>query len=181
MQYWNLKVMVFDAKRTATSCNRSQGIAGTFGSCSNFVWNIGNCSLWSGILMPTLAICVIFPDSMGLPSMTSIFHFWVNSWRGIWWWRANSWSINAIPVALQSINACVGISWLFTVNVQDITKCFLSIDPSDTSTLLTDPREIPKHFKACKTTLFPSTKAPFCVGWHNLFPIPWSHPGFLLP
>jgi hypothetical protein len=39
-----------------------------------------------------------------------------------------------------------------------------SIDPSNTSTLLTDNREIPKHFKAFKTKLFPSTKAPYCLG-----------------
>jgi hypothetical protein len=50
------------------------------------------------------------------------------------------------------------------VNVQVITKCFPSIDPSNTSTLLTDNRKIPKHFKAFKTKLFPSTKEQSCLG-----------------
>jgi hypothetical protein len=69
-----------------------------------------------------------------------------------------------MPVAPQTISACVGISWLFTVNEQVITKCLPSIDPSNTSTLQTDNREIPKHFKALKTKLFPSTKMPSCLG-----------------
>jgi len=68
--------------------------------------------------------------------------------------------MNAMPVAPQSISACVGISLLCTVNVQVITKCFPSIDPSNTSTLLTERREIPKHCKAFETKLFPSTKGP---------------------
>jgi len=98
--------------------------------------------------MPTLAMCIISPDSMGLPSITSSCLFTFSSWRGISWWRAKSWSINAMPVASQSISICVAISWLFTVNEQVITKCLHSIDPSNTSTLLTDNREIPKHFES---------------------------------
>jgi hypothetical protein len=69
-----------------------------------------------------------------------------------------------MPVAPQSISAFVGISWIFSVNEQVITKCLPSIDLSNTSTLLTDNREIPKHFKAFKTKLFPSTKVPSCLG-----------------
>jgi hypothetical protein len=69
-----------------------------------------------------------------------------------------------MAVAPQSINACVGISWLFTVKEQVITKCLPSIDPPNTSTLLIDNREIPKHFKAFKAKLFQSTKAPSCMG-----------------
>jgi len=46
------------------------------------------------------------------------------------------------------------------VNVQVMTKLFPSIDPSNTSTLLTERREIPKHFKAFKTKLLPSTEEP---------------------
>jgi hypothetical protein len=69
-----------------------------------------------------------------------------------------------MPVAPQSIGACVGISSLFTVNVEVITKSFPSIDRSNTSTLLTDNRKIPKHFIAFKTKLFLSTKAPSCLG-----------------
>jgi hypothetical protein len=44
--------------------------------------------------------------------------------------------------------------------VEVITKCFPSIDPAITSTLLTDNHEIPKHFKAFTAELFPSTQAP---------------------
>ena len=121
---------------------------------------MGNCSLWPWNIITSVAIYVISPDSMGLPSITSSCHFSFNSWSGIWWWRAMSWSINAMPVAPQSINACVGISRSFTVNVQVITKCFPSIDPSNTSTLLTERREIPKHFKALKSKLLPSTAEP---------------------
>jgi hypothetical protein len=63
-----------------------------------------------------------------------------------------------MPVAPQSISACVGISWLFTVNNQVITKCLPSVDPSNTSTLLTDNREIPKHFKAFEKNFFRQPK-----------------------
>jgi len=46
------------------------------------------------------------------------------------------------------------------VDVQVITHCFPSIDPSNTSTLQTDNREIPKHFKSFKTKLLLSTEEP---------------------
>jgi len=82
---------------------------------------------------------------------------------------------------MQSIIACVGISWLFTVNERVITKCLPSIVPSNPCTLLTDNREIPKHFKAFKTQLFPSAKAPSGFGWPILFPIPRDLPQFFLP
>jgi len=49
-----------------------------------------------------------------------------------------------MPIASQSITACVGISWSFMVNVQVITKCLPSIDHSNTSTLLTDNGKIQK-------------------------------------
>ena len=42
-----------------------------------------------------------------------------------------------MPVAPQSISACVGISWLFMVNEQVITKCLPSIDPSTRTLLIT--------------------------------------------
>jgi hypothetical protein len=63
-----------------------------------------------------------------------------------------------MPVALQSISACVGIFWLLTVNVQVKTRCFPSIDPSTTTTLQTVNREIPKHFKTFKIKFFRQTK-----------------------
>jgi hypothetical protein len=69
-----------------------------------------------------------------------------------------------MPVAPQSINACGGISWLFMVNEQVMTKWLPCIDPFDTSILLNDSREIPEHFKPFKTKLFPSTKRPSCLG-----------------
>jgi len=141
---------------------------------------IGNWSSWSCILIPTLAVCILSHDSIGLPSITSTCLLSLSSWRGIWWWRTKSWSINAMPVALQSISACVGISWSFMVNVQVITKCFPFINPSNTSTLLTERRNIPKHFKAFKTKLYPSTKTPSFLGWIILFPIPQNFPWFLL-
>jgi len=169
-------VTILDVNRTATPCNHNQGIPRSAGYCPNFVVNIGSCSLWSCIFMPTLAIWVISPDSLGLPSITLTCFVAFGSSRGIWWWRAKSWSINAMPVAPQSISAFIGISWLFTVNVQVITKCFPSFDPSNTSTLLTDNCEIPKHFKGFETKLFLSTKAPSCLSWPNLFPIPWNLP-----
>jgi len=86
-----------------------------------------------------------------------------------------------MPVAPQSISACVGISWLFTVNVQVITKCFPSIDHSNTSTLLTDKCEIPKHLKPSQTQLLLSTEEPSFFNWPNLFPIPQNLSRFLLP
>ena len=139
------------------------------------------CSLWFCIITPTLAICVISLDSMDLLSITSISHFYFNSCSGIWWWWAKSWSKNTMPVAPQSVSAYVGISWIFTVNVQVIIECFPSIDPSNTSTLLTERFEIPKHFKAYKTNHFPSIKMPSIFHWPNLFLIPWSLTQFLLP
>jgi len=93
--------------------------------------------------------------------------------------KSESW--NAMPVAPQSISASVDISWLFMVNMQIITKCFPSIDLSNTSTLLPDNRKIPKHFKAFKAKLFRSTKTPSCLGWPNLFPIPRNLSWSLLP
>jgi len=142
---------------------------------------MGNCSLWSWIVIPTWAICVISPDSEGIPSMTRSGRFSFNSWSGIWWWWAKSWSINAMPIAPQSISACVGISWLLMVNVQVITKCLPSIDSSNTSTFPTDKREIPKHCKASKTKLLPPTEEPSFTNWPNLFLIPLNVPQFLLP
>jgi len=134
--------------------------------------NMGNCSLWSWIIPPAWVIYVIYPDSIGLLSKTSTWRFSFRSWSGIWSWWAKSSSINAIPVELQSISACEGICWLFTVNVQVLTQCVPPINPSNTSTLLTERREIPKDLKAFKTKHFLSTKAPSCLGWPNLFPIP---------
>jgi len=54
----------------------------------------------------------------------------------------------------------VGIPWLFTVKVQVITQCFPPIDPSNTSTTLTDTREIPEHFKPFEAKLLLSTEDP---------------------
>ena len=121
--------------------------------------------------MPTLAICVISHDSISLPLITWTCFLSFSSWRGIWWWRAKSWCINAMPIAPQSISVYIGISWSIMINVQVITKCLPSIDSSNISTLLTDNREIPKHFKAYTTKLFLSTNAPSCSGCANLFPI----------
>jgi len=143
--------------------------------------NIGNGSLWSWIIIPILAICVMSPDSMGLLSITSTCHFSFRSWSGMWWWWANSWSINAMPVAPQSIRAFGGISWLCTVNVQGITKYFPAIDPSDTSTFLTDQCQIPIHFKGSKTQLLLSIEEPSFFNWLALFPIPRNRSRFLLP
>jgi len=77
-----------------------------------------------------------------------------------------------MPIAQQSISICVDISSLFTCNVQVITKCFASIDPSNTSTLLTDKHEIPKHFEASETRLVLSTEEPSWCDWLDHFPIP---------
>jgi len=98
------------------------------------------------------------PDSMGLPWITSTCCSSYHSCNDIWWLRTQSWSINAMPVAAQSIRACVGICSLFVVNMQVITKCFPSIDCFNTSTLLTERRNIPEHFKAFKAKLFCQSK-----------------------
>jgi len=174
VQYWDPKGTVLDANCTVRSCTRNQGIPQTIGQCPNVVTNIGNCSLWSWIIIPSGAMCVICPDSIDLPLITSTCLRFLSSWSGIWWWRAKSSSINTMPVAPQSISAFVGISWLFTVNVQVITTCCPSIDPSNTSTLLTERREIPEHFKAFKTKLLPSTEEQSFFNWPVLFPIPWN-------
>ena len=110
-------------------------------------------SLWFSTIMPTLVRLVISPDSMDLPSIISTCLFYFNSWTGIMWWQAKSWSINSMPVAPQSSSACVHISGLFTVSLLVITKCFPSIDSYNTSTLLTDRCEIPIYFKAFETKL----------------------------
>jgi len=143
--------------------------------------NIGNCSLCSWIIIPTLGICGISPDLIGLPSMTSTCDFSFHSSSGIWWWPAKSWFINSMPGAPQSISVCVDISWLFTIHVQVITKCFPSIDPCNISTLLTDKREIPKRFKTSKTELFLWADEPSFFSWHNLFLISPNLSRFLFP
>jgi len=68
-----------------------------------------------------------------------------------------------MTVAPQSISACVGICWLFMVNLQVVTKCLPSIDTSNTSTLLTDKREIPKQFKVFDAKLLQSPEEPSIV------------------
>ena len=146
VQYCDPNVSVFDANRTTLSWSCKQGHPTSIGYCPSFVTDISNWSLRSWIIIPTLAICEISPDSVDLPSIASTCRFSFISWSVIWWWGAKSWSINAMPVAPQSISACVGISWSFTVNVQVLTECFPSIDPANTSTLLSDKHEIPKHF-----------------------------------
>jgi len=102
----------------------------------------------------------------------------LSSFSGTSWWRAKSWSINAIPVAPQSINAYVCIIWSRMVKEQVITKCFPSIDPSSTSTLLIENREIPKHCKEFESKLFLSIRESPCPNWPALFPSPSS---LLLP
>jgi len=71
--------------------------------------------------------------------------------------------------------ACIGVSQLFTVNPQVITKCFPSIDRSNTSTLLTERPEIPEHCKAFNRKRFPLTWGPSSFDWLNSFPIPRNH------
>jgi len=141
---------------------------------------ISNYFLWSLISMPTLAIWVISPDLMGLVLISSTCFLSVSSGRGIWLWWAISWDTNAMPVAPQSISAFVCFSWLLMVNVQGITKCYSSIDPSNTSTLLTERHENPKYFKALKKQLFLSFNELSCCDWHCLFPLPWNLPGLIL-
>jgi len=131
--------------------------------------------------MPTFGICALSPDSIGPPPMTSSCFFSLNCWGGIYLWRPKSLSINAMAVTPQWISACVGISWSFMVNEQVITTIFPFIDPSNTFTLLTERCEIPNHFKAFKTKLFPSTEEPSFINWPNLFPIPRNLSRFLLP
>jgi len=142
--------------------------------------NIGNCWPWFWIFMPTLLMCLISRDLMGLPSITSTYFLCSHCWSGTWWWWTKSISINAMPVAPQSMSTCVCISWLFMVNVQIITKCFTSIDPSNTFTLLTERPEMPKHFKAFETKLFPLTKEPSFINWPEFFLIPQNLTRFLL-
>jgi len=143
--------------------------------------NMGRCSLRSWIVTPTLALSAISLDSMDLTSMTCTCRFSFNSWSGVVWMWAKSRSRNAMPVDPQSISTFVDISWLFTVNVQVITKSSPSIDTSNTSTLQTDKREIPKHFKVFKTELFLSTGEPSFSNWLNLFLIPRNLSHFLHP
>jgi len=112
---------------------------------------IGNCSLWFWIVILNFTRCVKWAGSIGLLSITSTCHFSCSSCNGIYWVWAQYWSLNAMPVALQLIIVCVDISWLFTVTMLVITKCFPSIDPSNISTLLTGRCEIPKHLKAFET------------------------------
>jgi len=136
---------------------------------------------WTANLEPllTLARWVRFPDSMVLPSITSTCLLFFSSCSGTWWWPAKSRSINAIPVAPQSINACVCIIWSQMVREQIITKCFPSIDPSNTSTLLIENRKIPKHFKAFESKLFLSIRGSHFPNRPGLFPSPLN-PAFLL-
>jgi len=143
--------------------------------------NLGNCSLWSWIFIPSSAMCQISSESIGLPSITWTSGFSFYSWSDIWWYHTQSWFRITMPGAKQYSRACVGISWLFAVNVQVITKCFPFLDLSNTSTLLTDKREIPKHVKQFGTTLLLSTEEPSLFPWLALFPIPWNLSRLLLP
>jgi len=129
--------------------------------------------------MPTLAICIMSPHLICITSMASICLLSFQFWSAIWWSWVKSWSINSIPVTLQSISTCVGISWLFIFNVQVITKCFPSTVPSNTSTLLSERHEIPKDFEAFETRVCPSANKPSCFDSLNLFPIPWNLSQFL--
>jgi len=74
-----------------------------------------------------------------------------------------------MPLSSQSISTCLGMSGLFTLNVQGITQCSLYMDPFNTSTLLSYKREIPNHFKLSETKLVPSSKEPSCFNRPNLF------------
>lgn len=85
VQYCKLNIMILDVKCTAPSCNHRHGIPQTIEYYLNWVTNIGNCSLWSCIFMPTLPISVISPDCMGLPSMTSTCLLSFYSCGGIRW------------------------------------------------------------------------------------------------
>jgi len=178
--YCEQHIIMFNAKCTAIWCNQSQGIPRSIGLCPRFVTNMGNYSLWSWISIPTLALCLMSPDSKCLPSMTLILGLSCNSSNGIWWWRAKSGSIYPMPEAPQPMSTCVSICWLFTVNVQVITKCFSSIVSSDTSTLLTERCKIAKHLKAFKAILFLSTKTPSILNWPNHFPVIQKLTWFLL-
>jgi len=142
--------------------------------------NRGNLSLWSWFLIPILPIYAISPNSIGLLLMTSTCCFSYDSCNTVWWWPVKSWSMNGMPIAPQPISPSVVICLIFMLNVQVITKCSLPIDPSNTSTLLTERPKITKHFTAFDTKLFTSTQEPSFFNWLNLVPNPWNLYWFLL-
>jgi hypothetical protein len=69
MQYYEPNLTVFNKTHTATLSNRNRGILRPIGWCSNFVWNIGNFSPWSSILMPTF-------QYVWYPQIQWVFHWW---------------------------------------------------------------------------------------------------------
>jgi len=118
---------------------------------------------------------------MGLTLISFTWFLSFTSWSGIWWWGAKLWSRNSMPAALQLISACVGTSWLFTVNVQVITKYFFSVDPSNPSTLPTERHDIPKYSEVFEIQLFLSVKGPSFFDWPILVPIPRNLSPFVHP
>jgi hypothetical protein len=76
-----------------------------------------------------------------------------------------------MPVDVQSLTTATGITWLFIVNAQVITKCFSSIHLSSTSTLLIEKHTMPKYLKLFNLKLFPSTTEPSFIHQPNQFPI----------
>jgi hypothetical protein len=72
---------------------------------AEFVTNADPWSWFPRIPKFNLAMVVIVPDSIGLPSITSNYLDSFNSCSFNWWWWTKSLSMNAIPVARQSIKA----------------------------------------------------------------------------
>jgi len=142
--------------------------------------NTGSGSLWSWMDILTLRKCAISPDSISLPLMTSTCCISVNPRSGDRWWRTQSWSMNAMSIAPQSISTSIITSCSFTVSIQIITNWFPSIDPSNTSTLLTDKCDIPKHRTAFKRKLLSSTEQPSSSDWLDPILVPWNLSRFLL-
>jgi len=133
---------------------------------------MGICSVLSCIPISAIARWVLCSDSMWRPSITSTGLFSFSFCNGVSCCRGRSWSINQIPVAPQSINACVCITWSRMINNQVITKCFRSINPSNTSTFIIENQEIAKHCKAFEQKLFLSSKGSPSLNWLGLFSSP---------
>jgi hypothetical protein len=70
-----------------TAWRRSHGIPRTMGYCPRFVVNIGSFSVCLPMSILVVTRCVIAPNSIGRPSMTSKIHGVFNLFNLILWWR----------------------------------------------------------------------------------------------
>jgi len=105
VHYCYPNISIFDANWTATFCTRRYMLSSMMKYGPSLVTNIRSGSLWFCISIPTLARCMISPDSIVLPSITSTCLRTPRTCSGIISWQAYSWLINATSAKNISVRA----------------------------------------------------------------------------